>query len=229
MGTGGSRFGAGRPASHLKAEHCRRIDVRRWQREGILQAGRAGTWQWSDPDTGEHRAPIRHSSVGDAVMLSYLTDGAARAARGAESQCLPPRRHPATGSSARFAASAWQCCSCAPGALPAGIASASRMAVNRATCATRHGASGRRQRRGWDRTGRGRRACTRPRASGCWRSFGELRGAARQRTDIAPGGATTATRVSDSPRKTDGPRRIKAPGPPRGSRRVPAQRLALNP
>lgn len=81
MGTGGSRFGAGRPASHLKAEHCRRIDVRGWQREGILQAGRAGTWQWSDPDTGEHRASIRHSSDGAAVTLSYLTDGARREQR----------------------------------------------------------------------------------------------------------------------------------------------------
>ena len=75
MGTGGSRCGAGRPAMHVKAEHCRSIDVRRWQREGILHAGRAGTWQWSDPDTGERRAAIGYRSDGSCVTLDYTIDG----------------------------------------------------------------------------------------------------------------------------------------------------------
>lgn len=75
MGTGGSRLGAGRPATHLKAEHCRSVDVRRWQREGILHAGRAGTWQWSDPDTGERRAAIGYRSDGRCVTLDYSIDG----------------------------------------------------------------------------------------------------------------------------------------------------------
>lgn len=75
MGTGGSRYGAGRPAMHVKAEHCRRIDVRRWQREGLLQLYRAGTWQWSDPDTGERRASIGYQSDGASVTLRYSTDG----------------------------------------------------------------------------------------------------------------------------------------------------------
>ncbi len=49
-----------------------------------------------------------------------------------------------------------------------------------ATCATGHGASRRRQRRGWGHTGRGRRACTKQPARGCWRSSGiATRGAMR--------------------------------------------------
>lgn len=75
MGTGGSRYGAGRPATHVKAEHCRRIDVRRWQREGILQAGRAGAWQWSDPNTGKQAAAIGYRANGSSVTLNYSIDG----------------------------------------------------------------------------------------------------------------------------------------------------------
>lgn len=89
MGTGGRRYGAGRPALHVKAEHCRRIDVRRWPREGILQAGRAGTWQWSDPDTGERRAAIGHRANAGSVTLEYSIDGDPRTQliRLTETQC----------------------------------------------------------------------------------------------------------------------------------------------
>jgi len=73
------RFGAGRPALHVKAEHCRRIDVRRWRREGILQAGRAGTWQWTDPETGEQRAAIGYRSIARGVTLDFSIDGKAHA------------------------------------------------------------------------------------------------------------------------------------------------------
>ena len=75
MGTGGSRYNAGRPAQHVKAEHCRSIDARRWQREGILQEGRAGTWQWSDPDTGKQTAAIGYRANGGGVELNYSIDG----------------------------------------------------------------------------------------------------------------------------------------------------------
>ena len=75
MGTGGSRSGAGRPAMHVKSEHCRRIDVRRWHREGQLRAGRAGTWQWTDAETGERLASIGYRSDGGSVTLSYSIDG----------------------------------------------------------------------------------------------------------------------------------------------------------
>ena len=78
MGTGGSRHGAGRRATHVKAEHCRRIDVRRWQREGILHAGRAGGWQWTDPDTGKQTAAIGYRANGGSVTLNYSIDGEPR-------------------------------------------------------------------------------------------------------------------------------------------------------
>lgn len=75
MSRGGSRSGAGRPAMHVKSEHCRRIDVRRWHREGILQPGSAGTWQWSDPGNGERRAAIGYRSDGGSLTLTYSIDG----------------------------------------------------------------------------------------------------------------------------------------------------------
>ena len=71
MGTGGMRNGAGRPAQHVKAEHCKRLDVRRWHREGVLQPGSFGSWTWSDSATGESRGSIGYS-VGDGyVNLNY--------------------------------------------------------------------------------------------------------------------------------------------------------------
>ena len=78
MGRGGSRCGAGRPAMHVKAEHCRRIDVRRWQRESILESGCAGAWQWSDPETGERRASIGYRSDDSRVTLAYSIEGSPR-------------------------------------------------------------------------------------------------------------------------------------------------------
>lgn len=78
MGKGGMRCGAGRPALHAKAEHCRSIDVRRWQRERTLRAGSAGTWQWTDRSTGEKRAAIGYRSNGFSVTLDYAIDGVAR-------------------------------------------------------------------------------------------------------------------------------------------------------
>lgn len=71
MGTGGMRWGAGRPGRHVKAEHCRSIDARRWARDGILQAGRSGGWAWTDPDTGERLASIGYSVGPEAVTLIY--------------------------------------------------------------------------------------------------------------------------------------------------------------
>lgn len=76
MGKGGMRYGAGRPGWHVKAEHCRSIDARRWAREGILQAaGRAGGWGWTDPDTGKQLASIGYSVVPGALTLIYTMNG----------------------------------------------------------------------------------------------------------------------------------------------------------
>lgn len=75
MGTGGMRCGAGRPGWKVKAEHCRQIDVRRWQREGMLAPGRAGGWAWRDADTGRQTASIGYRSEAGAVVLDYTLNG----------------------------------------------------------------------------------------------------------------------------------------------------------
>ena len=75
MGKGGDRYGAGRPAQHVKAEHCRSIDARRWKREGIFAKGRSGYWQWSDADNREVTATIGYKGLGDAVALDYTMNG----------------------------------------------------------------------------------------------------------------------------------------------------------
>lgn len=75
MGTGGMRCGAGRPAHKVKADHCRRLDVRRWHREGMLKPGSFGTWQWTDRDTGEVRSSIGYRAEADRLLLDYSIDG----------------------------------------------------------------------------------------------------------------------------------------------------------
>ncbi len=75
MGTGGSRYGAGRPATHRKAEHCLRLDVRHWHREGALRPGRSGTWQWTNTATGERRGSIGYRVEAGFVALDYSIDG----------------------------------------------------------------------------------------------------------------------------------------------------------
>jgi hypothetical protein len=75
MGRGGYRWNAGRPAFHVKAEQCLRIDARRWAREGLFTAGRAGAWVWRDADTGEETGRIGYCGEGGAVALSFTVNG----------------------------------------------------------------------------------------------------------------------------------------------------------
>lgn len=75
MGTGGRRWGAGRPAHHVKAEQCRRIDARRWAREGSLREGRSGWWQWTDAHIGETVATISYWTEAHTVSLTYRLSG----------------------------------------------------------------------------------------------------------------------------------------------------------
>jgi hypothetical protein len=69
---GGSRWGAGRPGRHLKAEQCLRIDVRVWHRAGSLRQGYRGSWSWSRD--GEPAGSIGYSVEANAVRLSYSSD-----------------------------------------------------------------------------------------------------------------------------------------------------------
>jgi hypothetical protein len=73
MGTGGMRWGAGRPAWRVKAEHCKSIDARRWAREGILPGPRSGSWAWWIE--GEQTGSISYASDGHALTLSYTLSG----------------------------------------------------------------------------------------------------------------------------------------------------------
>lgn len=74
MAKGGSRWGAGRPGYRLKEIHTRAIDVRRWQRDGLLRAHYFG-WQWTDSDTGEVQSKIGVSPSPGKVGLSYTVNG----------------------------------------------------------------------------------------------------------------------------------------------------------
>lgn len=74
MGRGGMRSGAGRPPSHVKAEHCKAIDVRRWHRDGLLRLGHVGGWRWWDSRSGAETGSIGfHSETGN-VTLTYCVD-----------------------------------------------------------------------------------------------------------------------------------------------------------
>jgi hypothetical protein len=72
MAKGGMRFGAGRPAHRLQEGHTRSIDVRRWQRDGLLREGGFG-WHWKDADTGELKSSIGVSVQPFRVVLSYTS------------------------------------------------------------------------------------------------------------------------------------------------------------
>ena len=70
MAKGGSRFGAGRPSWHVKAEQCRSIDVRRFNRDDMLKPG-SWTWSWRDSETGKVLASIGVVGGHDRITLEY--------------------------------------------------------------------------------------------------------------------------------------------------------------
>jgi hypothetical protein len=74
MGSGGMRYGAGRPGWHGKVEHHRSIDVRRFQRENMLRLG-SWSWQWSDVVTGEVKSSISIWGDDHQITLRYTIDG----------------------------------------------------------------------------------------------------------------------------------------------------------
>lgn len=74
MGKGGSRFGAGRPGWHVKAEHCLRLDVRELARRKLL-GGVSCTWRWSNTVTGEELGSIGITTRPGAAWLNYSSGG----------------------------------------------------------------------------------------------------------------------------------------------------------
>lgn len=71
MGTGGMRYGAGRPGYRAHAEGLRRVDVREWHRRGYLAEGRWFSWAWNRG--GEPAGSIGVRVHGpDALRLEYM-------------------------------------------------------------------------------------------------------------------------------------------------------------
>lgn len=71
---GGMRLGAGRPASHVKAEHCMSLDVRKLARKKLLESG-AGSWRWWNTSTGETLGTIGFYGKPGALVLNYSVNG----------------------------------------------------------------------------------------------------------------------------------------------------------
>lgn len=57
MSRGGSRWGAGRPGTRVKAEYLQRVDVREWARRGRLNGAGSFSWSW-------HRGGEPSGSIG---------------------------------------------------------------------------------------------------------------------------------------------------------------------
>ena len=73
MGTGGSRYGAGRPGWHVKAEHCLRLDVRTLARHGVLRRTGYLGWHWTDGSTGEQRGAVDINVFPNKLRLNFST------------------------------------------------------------------------------------------------------------------------------------------------------------
>jgi hypothetical protein len=69
MSTGGSRFGAGRPARNVRIESLHRLDVRDLHRRGFLVVGQSGDWAWSR--NGKRTGSIGVTVTAGAVTLDY--------------------------------------------------------------------------------------------------------------------------------------------------------------
>lgn len=74
MGTGGARWGAGRPGYRLKAEQTLKVDLRIWRKLGYLVNGSAFAWQWSRG--GEVTANIGVSVRDGSIRFGYTAQGA---------------------------------------------------------------------------------------------------------------------------------------------------------
>jgi len=69
MGTGRSRYGAGRPGWRRKCEHLLGLDVRSLAREGLLRNGLSYGRSWSCG--GEPSGSIGIRTIGGGIQLFY--------------------------------------------------------------------------------------------------------------------------------------------------------------
>jgi hypothetical protein len=71
MGTGGWRYGAGRPGYRGKCEAALRIDVRELHRRNLLHDGLAFPWYWTNTATGERAGNVGCSVEGGVLVLAF--------------------------------------------------------------------------------------------------------------------------------------------------------------
>lgn len=72
MGTGGTRWGAGRPAYRRAAESYRKLDIRRMVKTGCIKSRNWFGWQWRN-DAGEQVATVncQVNPEADGLTVSY--------------------------------------------------------------------------------------------------------------------------------------------------------------
>lgn len=70
-GRGGLRSGSGRPGKHIQIEQCRHIDVRLFQRAGMLKGPWIGQWSWRDPKTSALTSQIEVIVAPPCIQLTY--------------------------------------------------------------------------------------------------------------------------------------------------------------
>lgn len=75
MGKGGSRWGAGRPATHVKSDHCLRIEAWRFAKAGVFSPGRVGGWIWREVESGKETGRIGYRGAPGAVKLDFTVNG----------------------------------------------------------------------------------------------------------------------------------------------------------
>ena len=75
MAKGGYRTGAGRPGRTARIEDFRRLDVREFERAGMLRVRWAGRWQWREPVSKQLAAEVSVSTRIDGVNLRYHFNG----------------------------------------------------------------------------------------------------------------------------------------------------------
>jgi len=74
MGTGGRRYGAGRPGWKPKTTALHHLDVRRLEQEDCLKPGAAYRWAWKN-NAGEVIGSVGLSVSSNGLAISYTTNG----------------------------------------------------------------------------------------------------------------------------------------------------------
>jgi hypothetical protein len=75
MGTGGSRYGAGRPGWRVKAEHCLRLRAQDLKRHGVMQGTGYFGWHWTNSYSGEETGSIGITASAGSLRLNFSTSG----------------------------------------------------------------------------------------------------------------------------------------------------------